>query len=148
MTEGALVVDGDLSIPRHELAFRASRAGGPGGQHVNTSSTRVEVLWNLARSRVVTDEQRQRLEEKLASRLDAEGNVRVVGSAYRSQARNREDAEQRLGALIRRALVVPKTRKKTHPSRTAVERRLKSKKLASEKKRERRKGGGKTYDDL
>jgi ribosome-associated protein len=128
------------------LSFRASRSGGPGGQHVNTSSTRVEVLWNVARSRVVTDAQRQRLEDKLASRLDADGNVRVVGSAYRSQARNRDDAEQRLASLIRRALVVPKARKATRPSRATVERRLRSKKLDSEKKRERRKG--KPYDDL
>ena len=144
MTEAGLVVDADLSIPRRELAFRASRSGGPGGQHVNTSSTRVEVLWNVARSRVITEAQRQRLEEKLASRLDAEGNVRVVGSAYRSQARNRDDAEQRLAALIRRALMVPKARRKTRPSRTSIERRLRSKKLDSEKKRERRK----PYDDL
>lgn len=144
MTEGALVVDGDLTIPRHELAFRASRSGGPGGQHVNTSSTRVEVLWNIAGSRVLTDDQRRRLETKLAARIDSEGNVRVVGSAYRSQARNRDDAEQRLATLVRRALVVPKTRKKTRPSRTAVERRLQSKKLVSEKKRDRRK----PHDDL
>ena len=143
MTDAALVVDGDLRIPRHELTFRASRAGGPGGQHVNTSSTRVEVLWNIARSRVISDEQRQRLAQKLSSRLDAEGNVRVVGSAYRSQARNRDDAETRLAALIRRALIVPKARKKTRPSRAAVERRLRSKKLESDKKRERRK----PYDD-
>ena len=146
MTAGPLAVDGDLSIPRHELTFRASRAGGPGGQHVNTSSTRVEVLWNVRRSRVLSDAQRERLTEKLAARIDADGNVRVVGSAYRSQARNRDDAEERLAALVRRALVVPKARKKTRPSRTAVERRIQSKKLASEKKRERRKGG--TYDDL
>ena len=144
MTERAVIVDGDLSIPRHELAFRASRSSGPGGQHVNTSSTRVEVLWNLARSRVISDEQRQRLEKKLAPRIDADGNVRVVGSAYRSQARNRDDAEERLAALIRRALIVPKTRKKTRPSRTAVENRLRSKKLTGRKKRERRL----PYDDL
>jgi ribosome-associated protein len=146
VTERALVVDGDLTIPRHELTFRASRAGGPGGQHVNTSSTRVEVLWNIGRSRVITDAQRERLAEKLAARLDSHGNVRVVGSAFRSQTRNRDDAEERLAALIRRALVVPKARKKTRPSRTAVERRLQSKKLAGEKKRKRRKG--EAYDDL
>lgn len=144
MTEGALVVSSDLIIPRHELTFRASRAGGPGGQHVNTSSTRVEVLWNLSASRAITDEQRARLRERLAARLDADGNVRVVGSAYRSQARNRDDAETRLASLVRRALIVPKARKKTRPSRTAVEKRLKTKKLASEKKRERRH----RYDDV
>lgn len=144
MSEGALVVAPDLIIPRHELTFRASRAGGPGGQHVNTSSTRVEVLWNVLQSRAITEEQRERLQDKLASRLDAVGNVRVVASAYRSQARNRDDAEARLASLVRRALIVPRARKKTRPSRTAVEKRLKTKKLASEKKRERRQ----RYDDL
>lgn len=144
MTEGALVVDEDLRIPRHELSFRASRSGGPGGQHVNTSSTRVEVLWNVLHSRVLSDDQRRRLQAKLASRLDGDGNVRVVGSAYRSQARNRDDAEERLAALIRRALVVPKARRKTRPSRAAVERRLQSKKRASDRKRDRRA----PYDDL
>lgn len=144
MSEGALIVTPNLTIPRHELTFRASRAGGPGGQHVNTSSTRVEVLWNVATSRVIDENQRQRIQEKLASRIDAEGNVRVVGSAFRSQARNRNDAEARLASLVRRALMVPKARKKTRPSRTAVENRLRTKKLASAKKRERRR----PHDDL
>jgi ribosome-associated protein len=136
--ESALPVTSDLSIPRFELTFRATRAGGPGGQHVNTSSTRVELLWSLERSRAVSDQQRSRLREKLAARLDAQGNVRVVASAFRSQLRNRQDAEERLAALIRRALVVPKARKKTRPSRSAVESRLRTKRKVSEKKKERR----------
>jgi ribosome-associated protein len=138
VSDGALRVDHHLVIPRHELSFRATRAGGPGGQHVNTSSTRVEVLWNVERSRAVSDEQRARLRDKLASRLDGEGNVRVVASAFRSQARNRDDAEARLAALIRRALVVPKVRRKTKPHAGAVETRLRSKRLTSEKKTRRR----------
>jgi ribosome-associated protein len=135
---GALVVDASLEIPRSELSFRASRAGGPGGQHVNTSSTRVELLWNLERSRAVDSEQRARLREKLAARIDAAGNVRVVASANRSQTRNREDAEVRLATLIRRALVVPKARKKTRPSRGSVEERLRVKKEHSRRKQNRR----------
>lgn len=139
MTAGsALVVDSELSIPRSELTFRATRAGGPGGQHVNTSSTRVELLWNVERSRAISGQQRARLREKLASRLDAQGNVRVVASAYRSQLRNRQDAEERLGSLIGRALTVPKARRKTRPSRGAVETRLDTKRKHSDKKRERR----------
>jgi ribosome-associated protein len=136
--DGALVVDASLEIPRSELSFRASRAGGPGGQHVNTSSTRVELLWNLNRSRAVDSEQRARLREKLAARLDAEGNVRVVASANRSQLRNREEAEVRLATLIRRALMVPKARKKTRPSRGSVEKRLREKKEHSRRKENRR----------
>lgn len=144
MSDGPLVVRGDLEIPRSELSFRATRAGGPGGQHVNTSSTRVELLWSLARSRVVTAEQRERLREKLKGRLDAEGNVRVVGSDYRSQARNRAAAEERLASIVRSALAVPRPRRKTRPSRAAVEKRLSSKRRLGEKKRERRP----RYDDL
>ena len=85
--DGPLVVDSGITIPRSELSFRASRAGGPGGQHVNTSSTRVELLWNLDRSRALDADQRARLRDKLAARLDADGNVRVVASANRSRAR-------------------------------------------------------------
>lgn len=135
---GALVVDASLQIPRSELSFRASRAGGPGGQHVNTSSTRVELLWNLERSRAIDSEQRARLRDKLAARIDAAGNVRVVASANRSQMRNRQDAEVRLATLIRRALAVPKSRKKTRPSRGSVEQRLREKKERSRRKQDRR----------
>ena len=134
----ALVVDQQLAIPRFELSFRASRAGGPGGQHVNTSSTRVELLWNVGRSSALSAEQRSRLQEKLAGRLDADGNLRVVASAFRSQTRNREDAESRLAALVRHALMVPKPRKRTRPTRAAVQSRLEEKKKTSEKKRIRR----------
>ena len=137
---GALVVDASIEIPRGELSFRASRAGGPGGQHVNTSSTRVELLWNLERSRAIDSDQRARLRDKLAARLDADGNVRVVASANRSQLRNREDAEVRLATLIRRALVVPKARKKTRPTRGSVEARLREKKERSRRKQNRRLG--------
>jgi ribosome-associated protein len=140
---GALVVDTGLVIPRHELSFRATRAGGPGGQHVNTSSTRVEVLWNVRESRAIDEAQRAILAGKLATRLDARGYLRVVGSAYRSQARNREDAEMRLAALVRRALAVPKPRRKTRPSRAAREQRLEKKRERSEKKAQRRF----SYDD-
>ena len=139
MTAGsALHVNSEVSIPWFELTFRATRAGGLGGQHVNTSSTRVELLWNVQRSRSISEAQRSRLREKLTSRLDGEGNVRVVASAYRSQARNRDDAEERLATLIRRALMVPKARKKTRPGRGAVESRLRLKKHKSDKKRGRR----------
>lgn len=134
----ALVVDQHLSIPRFELTVRATRAGGPGGQHVNTSSTRVELLWNVARSTALSNDQRWRLLEKLASRLDGDGNIRVVASAFRSQTRNRRDAEERLAALVRRALVIPKARKRTRPSRAAVQSRLDAKRKTSEKKKIRR----------
>jgi ribosome-associated protein len=134
----ALVVSDALSIPRGELVYRASRAGGAGGQHVNTSSTRIELLWDLPHSAAVNEEQRRRLLAKLMARLDAEGFVRVVSSARRSQQQNREAAEERLIELVRQALVVPKARKKTKPSRASKEKRLSEKKRHAERKQNRR----------
>jgi len=125
-------------IPRDELVVRATRSGGAGGQHVNTSSTRIELVWNVQASRALTDEQRDRILEKLSSRLDGDRNVRVVASDRRSQRQNRESAELRLAELVRQALVVPKKRRPTKPSRAAKQARLESKRKLSEKKRERR----------
>ena len=133
-----LRVDDQVSIPASELDFRATRAGGPGGQHVNTSSTRVELLWNLRTTRALSDEQRERVQQRLASRTDADGFVRVVSSESRSQLRNRESAEARLAEMIRRALVKPRKRIPTRPSRASREARLQDKRKRSEKKRMRR----------
>jgi len=138
VNSGALFVNPELRIPRDELSFRASRAGGPGGQHVNKSSTRIELIWNVRSSRVLAAAQRSRLTSKLATRLDSEGILRIVASDSRSQARNRDAAEDRLARLVRLALAVPKPRKKTRPTRGGVEGRLRSKRELSEKKRDRR----------
>lgn len=136
--EGAVPVSGSVAIPRTELDYKASRAGGAGGQHVNTSSTRIELLWNVRATSALDAEARARVESKLASRLDGAGNLRVVSSARRSQAQNREAAEARLAELVRAALVVPKRRKATKPSRGAKEARLEEKKKRGETKRRRR----------
>ncbi|MBK6489727.1 MAG: aminoacyl-tRNA hydrolase [Gemmatimonadetes bacterium] len=133
-----VVIDARHVIPRAELSARASRAGGAGGQHVNTSSTRVELLWDPATSRALTDIERARVLEKLAARLDAEGRVRIVASDTRSQKQNRVLAEVRLAELVARALVVPRIRKKTRPTRASTERRLETKKRESQKKQDRR----------
>jgi ribosome-associated protein len=137
-TRAELHVSGTLSIPRAELTTRTSRAGGAGGQHVNTSSTRVELEWNVATSVAVSDAQRQRLVDALRTRLTADGVLRVVASERRSQSQNREAAEARLAELVRRALVVPKKRRPTRPTRASVERRLQDKKRRGERKRQRR----------
>jgi ribosome-associated protein len=133
----ALVVSPSLTIPRSELTFRATRAGGPGGQHVNKASTRVELLWNARDSAALSDDDRARLMEKLAARLDGEGNIRVVSSEHRSQSRNRDAAEQRLADVVRRALVVRRVRRRTRPPRSAVDSRLREKKHRGETKRDR-----------
>jgi ribosome-associated protein len=120
------------------LEIRATRAGGPGGQHVNKVSTRIEVVWDVATSPSLADEQRSRLLARLASRLDRRGRLRVVSDASRSQRRNLETAVERLRETVRRALHVPKPRKPTRPSKAAVERRLETKKRRATKKKERR----------
>ena len=131
-------VNGHVAIPRSEVEVRASRAGGPGGQHVNTSSTRVEVTWRPGTSVALSEAQRARVAEKLATRLDSSGAVRVVAADTRSQAQNRELAEQRLADLVRAALVVPKVRRATKPTRASKERRIGEKKRQGERKRDRR----------
>ena len=136
--EGVLEVSEGVAIPRAELEYRASRAGGAGGQHVNTSSTRIELLWNVRATSALDEAARHRVATKLASRLDGEGWIRIVSSARRSQGQNREAAEARLAELVRAALVVPKRRKATKPSRGAKEARLSAKKKRGDTKRQRR----------
>lgn len=125
-------------IPLHELTFRATRAGGPGGQHVNTSSTRVELWWHATGSPSLTAEERARLVHVLGHRLDGEGWLRLVSAATRSQLQNREAVIERLQRLVAEALVPPKRRRKTRPPRAAAERRLEQKKRRSATKAKRR----------
>jgi len=134
----SLAVNESVAIPRSELDVRVSRSSGAGGQHVNKTSSRVEIFWNVLNSRAVDEEQRNRLRAKLASRMTSDGSVRVVASDMRSQGRNRELAEERLAELIRRALVVPKRRRPTKPTKASKEARLESKKRHSTKKADRR----------
>jgi ribosome-associated protein len=126
---------GLLAIPRSELEFRTSRSSGAGGQHVNKTSSRVEISWNILNSIALTEEQRDLLIQKLGSRVSEDGAVRVVASDTRSQLRNRQAAEQRLGDLIAKSLTVQKKRKPTRKPRAANEARLTEKKKHSDKKR-------------
>jgi ribosome-associated protein len=138
MTDGVVRVNDELSIPMSELSFRASRAGGPGGQHVNTSSTRVELVWDVEGSASLTEEQRTRLLEKLSNRISGEGLLLLAASGSRSQHRNREDVTERFAEIVAAALHVPKKRRKTRPGRAAREARLESKKRRSQTKKMRR----------
>ena len=137
-SDDAIVVSAALAIARGEVSFRASRAGGPGGQHVNTSSTRIELLWDLPGSTSLDEAQRAVLTAKLAARLDADGRVRVVVSESRSQRQNRVIAEARLADLVRDALRPRKTRRATKRPRRANEARLSDKKKRGDRKRDRR----------
>ena len=139
-----LQINDSLWIPRAELTYRATRSGGPGGQHVNTSSTRVELAWNVDASPSVTDEQRALIKDKLANRINSEGVLLLSSSEQRSQHQNRESVTARFAELVAKSLVVPKVRKKTRPSRASKEARLQEKKQRSETKRMR---GSIKHDD-
>ncbi len=139
MTEPAAIrVTPTVAIPLTELSFRASRSGGPGGQHVNTSSTRIELWWDARTSPSLREEQRALVLARLATRLTADGLLRIVASETRSQAQNRELALERFQEVLARALAITKRRKATRPSRAAKERRLAAKKQRGARKRERR----------
>jgi ribosome-associated protein len=133
----AIVVDSTHAIPRFELLVKATRSGGPGGQHVNTSSSRVEVRWNPGESSALTPDEKARVAQRLASRMDGDGWIRVAASDTRSQRQNRLLAEQRLASLVARALHVRKKRISTAPTASSREERLRVKKLRSRRKRER-----------
>ena len=136
-----LVVTPELRIPRAELEYRASRSGGPGGQHVNTSSTRIEVWWDVAASAALDDAQRERLLARLATRLDGAGRLRLVSGATRSPLKNRVEVTARLVEMVAKALHVPKPRKKTRPSKAAKAARLEDKRRRSSLKASRRRTG-------
>jgi ribosome-associated protein len=127
-----------LQIPLDEVRLSFSTSGGPGGQHANRSSTRVDLSWNVERSRALGPRQRQRLLAKLASRIDGQGNLRLSAGERRSQVRNREAVLERLAELVDRALRVPKPRRRTTPTAASRERRLREKKRRGETKRLRR----------
>jgi ribosome-associated protein len=134
---GDVVIDDGLRIPRAELSYKATRSGGPGGQHVNTSATRVELTWDVANSPSLDDEQRARIMAKLENRIDGDGVLHLVSSAERSQLQNREDVTERFARLIAKALHVAKPRKKTRLPRAAKEKRLREKKQRGEIKKKR-----------
>jgi ribosome-associated protein len=136
--DSVLEVNETVRVPRAELTYRATRSGGPGGQHVNTSSTRVELAWDVDASPSVSDEERARIREKLSNRISGEGVLLLAASEHRSQNRNKEAVTERFVELVRQALVVQPKRKKTRPSKAAREARLHAKKHRSEVKRSRR----------
>ncbi len=127
-----------VEIPAPELRFRFSRSGGPGGQNVNKRDTKVELLFDVEGSPSLGPRQRERIMRKLASRIDSDGVLHLVVSEERTQGRNRETAIERFCQLIRDALKPdPPKRRPTRPSKQATDRRIRSKKLRGERKRQR-----------
>ncbi|MPY77590.1 MAG: aminoacyl-tRNA hydrolase [Actinophytocola sp.] len=137
---GDVVVNSRFTIPAGELRERFSRSSGPGGQGVNTTDSRVELSFDVARSASVPESLRQRMLDRLRSRL-VDGVVTVVASEHRAQLANREAARERLTALLAEAAAPPpRKRKPTKPTRGAKERRLSAKKQRGRLKRDRRSG--------
>lgn len=142
--KNGLPIKNGIVIPEDELIITASRSGGAGGQHVNKTSSRITVQWNVRTTRALSDEQKQRALEKLQSELSNEGEVTVHHSSSRSQFQNKKAALDNLADKIRRALHVPKKRLATGVSRGAKEKRLQSKRLHSAIKKTR---GKKDFGD-
>jgi ribosome-associated protein len=135
--DSLLIINNQVSIPLAELSFRFSRSSGPGGQHVQKSSTRVELLFDVANSPSLSESQRARVLERLSGYIDSAGVLRLVAQSERSQLRNREEAVTRFQTLMRRALKRRKRRKPTRPTAASKERRLREKRRRSEIKQKR-----------
>ena len=138
--DGLLEITPALRLPVRELTFRATPAGGPGGQHANRSSTRIELWWDVAASPSLTEAQRALVSSRLGRRLDREGRLRIVSAERRSQSQNREAALSRLVTLVASALQVAPPRRRTRPTRGSVEARLAAKRRRAARKRDRRPG--------
>lgn len=127
-----LPVTAEVAIPLAEIELRASRSSGPGGQHANVTASRVEAVFDVARSSALSDEQRRRLLARYGSRVSA------VAQDARGQARNRELALERLSSKLAEGLAEARPRRPTRPGRAAAARRLEEKRRRAERKRTRR----------
>jgi len=121
-----------------ELVFSASRSGGAGGQNVNKVNTRVELRFNVGRSAILTEEEKNLLLEKLTTRINLEGDIVMTSQTERSQLGNKEKVTVRFLELVAKALTIPRKRKRTKPSQASRQKRLDEKKKLSEKKDRRR----------
>lgn len=137
MAQDVRLSDGTI-IPGREIELTFARSGGPGGQHVNTSATKVELRFDVAGSPTLDDARKAKITEALGTRMTAEGVLVLQASEYRSQARNRDAVHARLGGLLSSALRPPRPRRKTRVPVRSRRSRLEAKRHRSERKRLRR----------
>jgi ribosome-associated protein len=140
-----IIVTPDIAIDEGELKESFVRASGPGGQNVNKVATAVQLRFDVGHSPSLPDSVRERVRRLAAGKMTTKGVLIIVARRFRTQERNRQDARERLAALIRRAAVPPKPRRATRPSTAARQKRLESKRHRSEQKRLR--GGKPGADD-
>lgn len=136
--EKNILIRDDLWIPEAELSFRYALSGGPGGQHVNKTSSKATLLFDVAHSPSLTEEQRLKILASLAPRIDKDGVLHITSQMHRSQRRNQEETILRLQQLLIEALSEQKERRPTRPSRATKARRLQQKKQQAERKSQRR----------
>jgi len=134
-----LPIKNGITIPEHELEITASRAGGPGGQHVNKTSSKITVRWNAKNTSALTDEQKARVLENLSNHLTTEGDLIVHSSTSRSQHQNKEHALKQLAEQIRKALYIPKKRMATQVPKATKEAQFREKKHRADIKKMRSK---------
>ena len=134
----AIVVTGPVRVPAPAIEVRAVRSSGPGGQNVNKVASKIELHVDLAQVTGLNARARARLHAIAAPRLDAEGRLLVTSQLTRDQGRNLEDARNKVRSIVARAMIEPKVRKPTGPSRASIERRIREKKARSRTKATRR----------